>query len=235
MLRESRTRWKEKSWSAVRLRDIVVMVVVSMWWRVRVREDGSGSGSMNWAWDWDLRSCGLGRGLRMRVGTVLLACAFLYDIFWVFVSKAWFHESVMIVVARGNGSGEDDIPMLLRFPWLFDPWGGYSVIGFGDIILPGLVLAFSLRCDWLSNRKLCGGYFPWAMSAYGLGLVTTYIALNLMDAHGQPALLYTVPFTLGTLLVFGHRRGELKHLWRIGEPEQPCLHVQLHSQPSERE
>ncbi|XLS47895.1 hypothetical protein HN51_022253, partial [Arachis hypogaea] len=33
------------------------------------------------------------------VGTVLLSCAFLYDIFWVFLSKRWFHESVMIVVS----------------------------------------------------------------------------------------------------------------------------------------
>ncbi|KAK2407059.1 signal peptide peptidase [Trifolium repens] len=72
----------------------------------------------------------------LKVGTVLLSCAFLYDIFWVFVSKWWFHESVMIVVARGDKSGEDGIPMLLKLPRLFDPWGGYSIIGFGDIILP---------------------------------------------------------------------------------------------------
>lgn len=30
-----------------------------------------------------------------------------------------------------------------------------------------------------------------------LGLLITYVALNLMDGHGQPALLYIVPFTLG--------------------------------------
>ena len=35
-----------------------------------------------------------------QVGTVLLSCAFLYDIFWVFVSKKLFHESVMIVVSN---------------------------------------------------------------------------------------------------------------------------------------
>lgn len=64
----------------------------------------------------------------------------------------------------------------------------------------------------------------WAMLAYGLGktqlsstrlhfdslflrrevtitgLLVTYIALNVMDGHGQPALLYIVPFTLGTKL-----------------------------------
>ncbi|XP_028063531.1 signal peptide peptidase-like 2 [Camellia sinensis] len=106
------------------------------------------------------------RGMQM-VGTVLLSCAFLYDIFWVFVSKLWFQESVMIVVARGDKIGEDGIPMLLKIPRMFDPWGGYSVIGFGDIIVPGLLVAFSVRYDWLSKKNLRRGYFLWAMIAYG--------------------------------------------------------------------
>ncbi|KAJ8900611.1 hypothetical protein K2173_025388 [Erythroxylum novogranatense] len=167
----------------------------------------------------------------LKVGTVLLSCAFLYDIFWVFVSKWWFKESVMIVVARGDKSGEDGIPMLLKIPRMFDPWGGYSVIGFGDIILPGLVVAFSLRYDWLANKSLRTGYFLWAMTAYGLGLLITYVALNMMDGHGQPALLYIVPFTLGTFLTLGKKRGDLKTLWMRGEPERPCPHVRL--QPTE--
>ncbi|KAM3698768.1 hypothetical protein ACB094_06G215000 [Castanea mollissima] len=167
----------------------------------------------------------------LKVGTVLLGCAFLYDIFWVFVSKWWFHESVMIVVARGDKSGEDGIPMLLKIPRMFDPWGGYSVIGFGDIILPGLLVAFSLRYDWLSKRSLRTGYFVWAMTAYGLGLLITYVALNLMDGHGQPALLYIVPFTLGTFLTLGKKRGDLHILWTRGEPERHCPHIQL--QPSQ--
>ncbi|KAK1425180.1 hypothetical protein QVD17_20526 [Tagetes erecta] len=163
----------------------------------------------------------------LKVGTVLLSCAFLYDIFWVFVSKWWFHESVMIMVARGDKSGEDGIPMLLKIPRMFDPWGGYSIIGFGDIILPGLLVAFSLRYDWLSNKSLRAGYFLWAMIAYGLGLLITYVALNLMDGHGQPALLYIVPFTVGTLLTLGKKRGDLRHLWSKGEPDRLCPHVQL--------
>ncbi|KAL1328975.1 hypothetical protein HN51_046139 [Arachis hypogaea] len=168
----------------------------------------------------------------LKVGTVLLSCAFLYDIFWVFVSKRWFHESVMIVVARGDKSGEDGIPMLLKIPRLFDPWGGYSIIGFGDIILPGLLVAFSLRYDWLAKKSLRAGYFLWAMTAYGLGLLITYVALNLMDGHGQPALLYIVPFTLGTFLSLGKKRGELKILWTRGEPERPCPHMQEEDQQS---
>lgn len=169
----------------------------------------------------------------LKVGTVLLSCAFLYDIFWVFVSKKLFHESVMIVVARGDKSGEDGIPMLLKIPRMFDPWGGYSIIGFGDILLPGLLIAFSLRYDWLANKTLRAGYFLWAMIAYGLGLLITYVALNLMDGHGQPALLYIVPFTLGTFLMLGRKRGDLRVLWTRGEPERPCPHIQLEHQNSE--
>ncbi|XWS49960.1 hypothetical protein CRYUN_Cryun12cG0047300 [Craigia yunnanensis] len=169
----------------------------------------------------------------LKVGTVLLSCAFLYDIFWVFVSKKLFHESVMIVVARGDKSGEDGIPMLLKIPRMFDPWGGYSIIGFGDILLPGLLIAFSFRYDWLANKTLRAGYFLWAMIAYGLGLLVTYVALNLMDGHGQPALLYIVPFTLGTFLTLGRKRGDLRVLWTRGEPERPCPHIQLEHQHSE--
>ncbi|KAL5081076.1 hypothetical protein RYX36_009497 [Vicia faba] len=163
----------------------------------------------------------------LKVGTVLLSCSLLYDLFWVFVSKKFFKESVMIVVARGDRSGEDGIPMLLKFPRILDPWGGYSIIGFGDILLPGMLLAFSLRYDWLAKKSLVSGYFLWAMFAYGFGLLITYVALNLMDGHGQPALLYIVPFTLGTILALGRKRRELKILWTIGEPERFCPHVKL--------
>ncbi|KAH1115533.1 hypothetical protein J1N35_008911 [Gossypium stocksii] len=170
----------------------------------------------------------------LKVGTVLLSCSFLYDIFWVFVSKKFFHESVMIVVARGDKSGQDGIPMLLKIPRMFDPWGGYSIIGFGDILLPGLLVAFSLRYDWLANKSLRAGYFLWAMTAYGLGLLVTYVALNLMDGHGQPALLYIVPFTLGTFLTLGRKRGDLRILWTSGEPERPCPHIRLEHQTIEK-
>ncbi|XP_020112959.1 signal peptide peptidase-like 4 [Ananas comosus] len=160
----------------------------------------------------------------LKVGTVLLSCAFLYDIFWVFVSKSWFHESVMIVVARGDKTGEDGVPMLLKIPRMFDPWGGYSIIGFGDILLPGLLIAFALRYDWAAKKNLRAGYFLWSMVAYGSGLLITYVALNLMDGHGQPALLYIVPFTLGTFLALGRKRGELGNLWTKGEPDRVCTH-----------
>ncbi|GJM87404.1 hypothetical protein PR202_ga03354 [Eleusine coracana subsp. coracana] len=160
----------------------------------------------------------------LKVGSALLSCAFLYDIFWVFISKMWFHESVMIVVARGDKTDEDGVPMLLKIPRMFDPWGGYSIIGFGDILLPGLLIAFALRYDWAAKKTLQSGYFLWSMVAYGSGLLITYVALNLMDGHGQPALLYIVPFTIGTFLALGMKRGELRNLWTRGQPERICTH-----------
>ena len=52
---------------------------------------------------------------------------------------------VCLQVARGDKTDEDGVPMLLKIPRMFDPWGGYSIIGFGDILLPGLLIAFALR------------------------------------------------------------------------------------------
>jgi hypothetical protein len=50
-----------------------------------------------------------------------------------------------VQVARGDKSNGEGIPMLLKVPRLYDPWGGYSIIGFGDILLPGLLVSFCLR------------------------------------------------------------------------------------------
>jgi len=132
---------------------------------------------------------------------------------------------VCLQVARGDKTDEDGVPMLLKIPRMFDPWGGYSIIGFGDILLPGLLIAFALRYDWAAKKTLQSGYFLWSMVAYGSGLLITYVALNLMDGHGQPALLYIVPFTICTFLALGMKRGELRNLWTRGQPERVCTHT----------
>ncbi|KAL1546836.1 Signal peptide peptidase-like 3 [Salvia divinorum] len=75
----------------------------------------------------------------IKVATAFLCCAFVYDIFWVFLSPFIFRDSVMIAVARGKNSGGESIPMLLRFPKLSDPYYGYNMIGFGDIVVPWFV------------------------------------------------------------------------------------------------
>jgi len=53
-------------------------------------------------------------------------------------------------------------------------------------------------------------------AAYGFGLLVTFGALAIMGS-GQPALLYIVPLTLGTTVLVGWRRKELRQLW-TGQP-----------------
>ncbi|KFK42916.1 hypothetical protein AALP_AA1G054900 [Arabis alpina] len=156
----------------------------------------------------------------IRVATILLCCAFVYDIFWVFISPLIFKQSVMIAVARGSKDTGESIPMLLRIPRLSDPWGGYNMIGFGDILFPGLLICFIFRYDRETNKGCSNSYFPWLMFGYGLGLFITYLGLYVMNGHGQPALLYLVPCTLGITVILGLVRRELRDLWNYGT-QQP--------------
>ncbi|VVA90125.1 unnamed protein product [Arabis nemorensis] len=156
----------------------------------------------------------------IRVATILLCCAFVYDIFWVFISPLFFKQSVMIAVARGSKNTGESIPMLLRIPRISDPWGGYNMIGFGDILFPGLLICFIFRYDKENNKGCSKAYFPWLMFGYGLGLFLTYLGLYIMNGHGQPALLYLVPCTLGITVILGLVRRELRDLWNYGT-QQP--------------
>ncbi|XP_050143025.1 signal peptide peptidase-like 5 isoform X1 [Malus sylvestris] len=156
----------------------------------------------------------------IKVATVLLCCAFVYDIFWVFLSPLIFKDSVMVTVAKGDGSGEA-LPMLLRIPRFFDPWGGVNMIGFGDVLFPGLLIVFTYRFDKENKKSAFNGYFPWLLIGYGIGLGLTYLGLYLMNGNGQPALLYLVPCTLGVTVILGLIRRELKQLWDYGAEVSP--------------
>ena len=121
---------------------------------------------------------------------------------------------------------------------LQDYQGGSSLLGLGDIVLPGLLLSFAARYDASKSllgvlgggngslnsyacpeRTLCyncslcsGGYFVPVVISYAVGLFMANAAVYLMSM-GQPALLYLVPCCLGTVLGMGYRRDELKELW----------------------
>jgi hypothetical protein len=61
----------------------------------------------------------------IKVATILLSMAFLYDIFFVFISPYFFQESIMVKVATGNL-----VRMAMRrlcsssssFPYFSSPW-----------------------------------------------------------------------------------------------------------------
>ena len=83
--------------------------------------------------------------------------------------------------------------------------------GFGDILVPGLLLSFAHSYDLMAGIKW---KLYWAITtvAYILGLVATFISLFLMNS-AQPALLYLVPFTLVPTILVAWCRGDLTAMW----------------------
>jgi signal peptide peptidase-like protein 2B len=165
----------------------------------------------------------------IKVSTVLLSLALLYDIFWVFISPLLFSENVMIATATGKGhtwSNTTDtppaemIPMLLVVPKVLDWAGGVTLLGLGDVVLPGLLVSFSLRVDVIKGYGWRAGYFGYMVCGYAAGLALAIFASVVMRT-GQPALLYLVPCTLWPFLCLAYSRGELPELWQGLETARP--------------
>ncbi|ELT89507.1 hypothetical protein CAPTEDRAFT_108818 [Capitella teleta] len=151
--------------------------------------------------------------------TVLLCMLFVYDIFFVFITPLFTKsgESIMVDVATGGSSHSGEmLPMVLKVPrFMLRPETRactlpHSLLGFGDILVPGLLVSYNFGFDLIVGSSKT--YFIVSAIGYGLGLITTFIALALM-ATGQPALLYLVPFTLLPTLVVAVKRKEVKRLW----------------------
>jgi hypothetical protein len=76
-----------------------------------------------------------------KVAFILLGLAFFYDIFWVFFSDYFFGKSVMATVATNI-----DLPMKLSCPDLNASYFKHcSIIGLGDLVLPGVFLGYCYR------------------------------------------------------------------------------------------
>lgn len=193
----------------------------------------------------------------IMVATVLLTASFLYDIFFVFLTPYIFGESVMEAVASGDlhtnsvhcdfdpnahGCNTMPLPMILTVPRLNDYRDGFSVLGLGDIVLPGLLISFAARLDAAKRlvstyntrlraaqrgetnldqlfqyessimHRIFSGYFCPIVIAYAVGLFFANLAVYMMR-RGQPALLYIVPCTLATMFFIGWKNQELLSIW----------------------
>lgn len=72
-----------------------------------------------------------------KVGFLLLWFLFFYDIFWV------YGTDVMVTVAK-----KLDIPIKLLFPYLNNEGvEKFSMLGLGDIVIPGIFVALCLKFD----------------------------------------------------------------------------------------
>ncbi|XP_031553969.1 signal peptide peptidase-like 2B [Actinia tenebrosa] len=153
----------------------------------------------------------------LKVCVILLVLLLIYDIFFVFITPLFSAsgKSVMVEVATG-GDHKEQLPMVLKIPRLTKSVLSvcvrpYSLLGFGDILVPGLYVGFCHSFD-IMQKTPYKIYFVATSIAYGVGLILTFVALFLMK-QGQPALLYLVPCVLTTGIVIGWVRGELRKLW----------------------
>lgn len=118
-----------------------------------------------------------------KSGVVLLAGLFFYDIFWVFGSSRVFGDNVMVSVAK-----QFDGPIKLIFPrFLHAGPGDMSMLGLGDIVIPGFFIAMMLRYDESRLQKKRPNsdrpiFFYTTLCAYFAGLMCTYVALTVFHA-----------------------------------------------------
>jgi minor histocompatibility antigen H13 len=157
-----------------------------------------------------------------KIGAILLVGLFFYDIFWV------FGTDVMVTVAKNL-----DGPIKLLFPRSLVPADDtgkieLSLLGLGDIVIPGFFLSLLLRFD-AENAKMPTSkvnihdtfpkpYFYSAMIAYVLGLGITLFVMIYFQA-AQPALLYLVPACLSSSFLCAIVRGEVSELLAYSEEE----------------
>ena len=121
----------------------------------------------------------------------------------------------MVEVATG-GSTDEQLPMVLKVPHfnshpLLCCFESYSMLGFGDILVPGLLVSY---CHGFDLQKGTGVWTYWLLAniCYMVGMVVTFVSLFVMHS-AQPALLYLVPFTLIPLYILALIKGDFYALW----------------------
>ncbi|XP_005068522.1 signal peptide peptidase-like 2A isoform X2 [Mesocricetus auratus] len=150
---------------------------------------------------------------------ILLGLLLVYDVFFVFITPFITKngESIMVELAAGPFENAEKLPVLIRVPKLicysvmsvcFMP---VSILGFGDIIVPGLLIAYCRRFDVQTGSSSI--YFISSTIAYAVGMIITFVVLVLMK-KGQPALLYLVPCTLLAASIVAWSRKEMKKFWK---------------------
>jgi minor histocompatibility antigen H13 len=155
-----------------------------------------------------------------KIGAILLVGLFFYDIFWVFGTE------VMVTVAKSL-----DGPIKILFPRTLVPDAvtgkiELSLLGLGDIVIPGFFLSLLLRFDAHNANVPCfptnvhanfpKPYFHSCLVGYFIGMATTMFVMIKFQA-AQPALLYLVPGCLLSSFLTAVVKGEVKTLLAYSE------------------
>jgi len=146
-----------------------------------------------------------------QTGCILLGGLFFYDIFWV------FGTDVMVTVAKSF-----DAPIKLVFPKsLLAEQYSFSMLGLGDIVIPGIFIALLLRYDLHRSQRRDQSsfntiYFTTTLISYTLGLIFTIFIMHTFQAP-QPALLYLVPACVGSSASRAFLLGDFGNLFKFEE------------------
>lgn len=152
-----------------------------------------------------------------QTGALFLAGLFCYDVFWV------FGTDVMMTVAT-------KVEAPVKFLYTAPPSDvarsyPFSVLGLGDVVIPGLFVRLMTKIDEVLQPKNLS-YFKVATAAYAGGLALCFGA-NEIFHNGQPALFYLDPSLIGGTLACAAANNQLTEVWNFKEeeddedPEQP--------------
>ncbi|EJS42967.1 YKL100C [Saccharomyces arboricola H-6] len=155
----------------------------------------------------------------LKSGALILIALFFYDIYFV------FGTDVMVTVATNL-----DIPVKLSLPVKFNTAQNnfnFSMLGLGDIALPGMFIAMCYKYDiwkWhldhddtefhFLNWSYVGKYFITAIFSYVVSLVAAMVSLSVFNT-AQPALLYIVPSLLISTMFVACWNKDFKQFWNF--------------------
>ena len=142
----------------------------------------------------------------------------LYDAYFVFGTE------VMMTVAHSFNA-----PVKILFP---TEKGAFSMVGIGDVIIPGLLVSMALRFDFIRSLidktkgqvDMAGNigsaspshsrfYFWFTLMSFNLGLLACMTVMYFYPVP-QPALLYILPaMTIGWLTAGFLRKEFYRMLW----------------------
>ncbi|KJE94681.1 signal peptide peptidase [Capsaspora owczarzaki ATCC 30864] len=177
----------------------------------------------------------------VKLVTLLFVGLLLYDVFWVFFSERWFHSNVMVEVATKEAANPMvsvakvlhipkiaesssqvlELPVKLIFPNSFTSSPRhFSMLGLGDIVIPGLLVALVRRIGDTDALKF--RYFQASLIGYFFGVLMA-IVMSRIYGVAQPALLYLVPSTLLAVGWATARKGEFHRFVQFDQSEEKYL------------
>ena len=121
--------------------------------------------------------------------------------------------------------------------------GQFSLLGLGDIVIPGVFIALCLKYDVdrailayrkqnvkdFSLDKIPKPYFWTCVVGYAIGIIMTFNAMIIFN-HAQPALLFLVPCCCLSILFRALKDGQVKDLFNYSEDSIRKLMEEAHKE-----